>query len=46
MEVTYNFGIQLIYRKHDLHPENFRLTGTAHAAISAYKCNQVLHLTY
>jgi hypothetical protein len=42
MKVTYNFCIQHIHRKHDYHYENSHLAGTAHAAISTYKCDQVL----
>jgi len=42
MEVIYNFCIQYIHIKHDYNYENSHLAGTTHAAISTYKCNQVL----
>ena len=35
-EVTYNFSIHHIHRKHHLYHGNTHLTETAHAAISAH----------
>ena len=34
-EIIYNFCIQHIYRKHNLHQENITTTKTIHAAITA-----------